>query len=66
MNLAAEIDPLNHRTDYNYDGQGNILARTDALGNTMENLYDQFGHLTNTLVRDVNARRAMPSMVSFS
>ncbi len=53
-NLTEERDALGQRTLYSYDGRGNILVRTDALGNTMENGYDPFGHLTNTVVHDVN------------
>jgi len=57
-NLLFVTNALNIVTAYGYDSQGNILAETNALGLPeqviVNNLYDQFGDLTNATTLDAS------------
>ncbi|HEX3391528.1 MAG TPA: RHS repeat-associated core domain-containing protein, partial [Solirubrobacteraceae bacterium] len=43
--LLSETDPLGHKTNYEYDGEGERTAITNALGKTTKYTYE-FGNLT--------------------
>ena len=49
-NCNQVVDAAGRTNSFVYDpNNGNLLLRTDPLGNVVENRYDQFGNLTNVI-----------------
>ncbi len=49
---TAKVDPLGHRITSTYDGHGNNLTETDALGNVAVFTYNAFNKLTSLVRKD--------------